>query len=52
MNEAVQTSIAAWGENSLTELEAEDKLSYACEKVSENSTFYTTKRMLCALGNR
>lgn len=32
VNEAVQTSIAAWGENSLTELEAEDKLSYACEK--------------------
>lgn len=32
VNEAVQTSIAVWGENSLTELEAEDKLSYACEK--------------------
>lgn len=32
VNEVVQTSIAKWGENSLTELEAEDKLSYACEK--------------------
>eukprot|EP00250_Pteridium_aquilinum_P015288 c22496_g1_i1 orf=619-3663(-) len=32
ISDAVQTCTAAWGENSLTELEAEDKLSYACEK--------------------
>lgn len=32
VNEAVDAFVAGWGENSLTALEAEDKLSYACEK--------------------
>ncbi len=31
--EAVQMAVKAWGQRSLTELEAEERLSYACEKV-------------------
>ncbi|XP_010422687.1 PREDICTED: protein translocase subunit SECA1, chloroplastic [Camelina sativa] len=30
--EAVQSAVAAWGQKSLTELEAEERLSYSCEK--------------------
>lgn len=32
VTDAVQTAVEAWGQKSLTELEAEDRLSYACEK--------------------
>jgi hypothetical protein len=32
--EAVEAAVKAWGEKSLAELEAEDRLSYACERVS------------------
>lgn len=32
--EAVQSAVEAWGQKSLTELEAEERLSYSCEKVS------------------
>lgn len=32
IEEAVQSAVGAWGQKSLTELEAEDRLSYACEK--------------------
>ncbi len=31
--EAVESAAKIWGEKSLSELEAEDRLSYACEKV-------------------
>lgn len=31
--EAVQLAIKTWGQKSLTELEAEERLSYSCEKV-------------------
>lgn len=31
--EAVQLASKTWGQRSLTELEAEDRLSYSCEKV-------------------
>lgn len=30
--EAVQLAVNSWGQNSLTELEAEERLSYSCEK--------------------
>lgn len=30
--EAVQSAVEAWGQKSLTELEAEERLSYSCEK--------------------
>lgn len=32
--EAVQLAVKIWGQKSLTELEAEERLSYACEKVN------------------
>ncbi|MCO5561757.1 hypothetical protein L7F22_015380 [Adiantum nelumboides] len=32
VTDAVETAVEAWGKKSLTELEAEDCLSYACEK--------------------
>lgn len=38
MTDAVETAVDAWGEKSMTELEAEDRLSYACEKVSDIQT--------------
>lgn len=31
--EAVQFAVKTWGQKSLTELEAEERLSYSCEKV-------------------
>lgn len=31
--EAVQLAVETWGQRSLTELEAEERLSYSCEKV-------------------
>ena len=31
--EAVQLAVKTWGQKSLTELEAEERLSYSCEKV-------------------
>lgn len=31
--EAVQLAVGSWGQRSLTELEAEERLSYSCEKV-------------------
>lgn len=31
--EAVQLAVTTWGQKSLTELEAEEWLSYSCEKV-------------------
>lgn len=31
--EAVKLAVETWGKRSLTELEAEDRLSYSCEKV-------------------
>lgn len=31
--EAVQVAVKTWGQKSLTELEAEERLSYSCEKV-------------------
>lgn len=31
--EAVQLAVKTWGQRSLTELEAEERLSYSCEKV-------------------
>lgn len=31
--EAVQLAVKTWGLRSLTELEAEERLSYSCEKV-------------------
>ena len=34
--EAVEDAVKAWGEKALPELEAEDRLSYACERVSNN----------------
>jgi hypothetical protein len=40
--EAVESAAKVWGEKSLSELEAEDRLSYACEKVhtwSNNDTY-------------
>ena len=33
--EAVQSAVEAWGQKSLTELEAEGRLSYSCEKVNK-----------------
>lgn len=33
--EAVQSAVEAWGQKSLTELEAEERLSYSCEKVNK-----------------
>lgn len=30
---AVELAVKAWGKRSLTELEAEERLSYSCEKV-------------------
>lgn len=32
--EAVQFAVMTWGQKSLTELEAEERLSYSCEKVN------------------
>lgn len=32
VTDAVETAVDAWGQKSMTELEAEDRLSYACEK--------------------
>jgi preprotein translocase subunit SecA len=32
--EAVQLAVKTWGQRSLSELEAEDRLSYSCEKVN------------------
>ncbi|CAI5507038.1 unnamed protein product, partial [Closterium sp. Naga37s-1] len=32
VNEAVQSAVEAWGSSSLTALEAEDRLAFACEK--------------------
>lgn len=32
-DEAVQLAAKTWGERSLTEIEAEERLSYSCEKV-------------------
>uniref|UniRef100_A0A0D9V0A4 Protein translocase subunit SecA n=1 Tax=Leersia perrieri TaxID=77586 RepID=A0A0D9V0A4_9ORYZ len=32
VKDAVEVSVKAWGEKSLTELEAEERLSYSCEK--------------------
>lgn len=34
--EAVEAAVKAWGEKALPELEAEDRLSYACERVSHH----------------
>lgn len=34
--EAVQLAVNSWGKRALTELEAEERLSYACEKVRSN----------------
>lgn len=31
--EAVQLAVKTWGQRSITELEAEERLSYSCEKV-------------------
>lgn len=31
--EAVKLAVETWGQRSLTELEAEERLSYSCEKV-------------------
>lgn len=31
--EAVQLAVKTWGQRSLNELEAEERLSYSCEKV-------------------
>lgn len=31
---AVQLAVKTWGKRSLTELEAEERLSYSCEKVT------------------
>lgn len=31
--EAVKLAVQTWGKRSLTELEAEERLSYSCEKV-------------------
>lgn len=33
VEEAVQMATKTWGQKSLTELEAEERLSYSCEKV-------------------
>lgn len=35
VNDAVQAAVDAWGEKSLMEQEVEERLSYACEKVSD-----------------
>lgn len=32
--EAVKLAVDTWGQRSLTELEAEERLSYSCEKVN------------------
>lgn len=32
-DEAVELAVKTWGKRSLTELEAEERLSYSCEKV-------------------
>lgn len=32
--EAVELAVKTWGKRSLTELEAEERLSYSCEKVN------------------
>ena len=39
--EAVELAVKTWGKRSITELEAEERLSYACEKVkfTEDSDF-------------
>lgn len=39
--EAVKLAVQTWGQRSLTELEAEERLSYSCEKVKffEDSIF-------------
>lgn len=34
VEEAVQLAASSWGRRSLPELEAEERLSYACEKVT------------------
>jgi preprotein translocase subunit SecA len=33
VKDAVEVAVKEWGEKSLTELEAEERLSYSCEKV-------------------
>ena len=35
VNDAVQAAVDAWGTKSLMEQEVEERLSYACEKVSD-----------------
>jgi preprotein translocase subunit SecA len=34
VKDTVEMAVKKWGEKSLTELEAEKRLSYSCEKVS------------------
>lgn len=41
--EAVQLAVKTWGQRSITELEAEERLSYSCEKV--NSDFIELKHI-------
>lgn len=48
--EAVQSAVEAWGQKSLTELEAEERLSYSSEKVNNreswNSILISKKRAI------
>jgi len=42
---AVQLAVETWGKRSLTELEAEERLSYACEKVNDKFYFLKTSKI-------
>ena len=39
--EAVEAAVKAWGAKSLAELEAEDRLSFACERVGNQKCVYS-----------
>lgn len=43
--EVVELAAKTWGKRSLTELEAEERLSYSCEKVNftEDTDFHFTE---------
>lgn len=53
--EAVELAVKTWGQSSLTELEAEERLSYSCEKVNykkdiDHSFAYNYPRMSDGIG--
>lgn len=51
--EAVELAVKTWGKRSLTELEAEERLSYSCEKVKfiDHTDFHLIVSRIRWLGN-